>query len=153
MIFLSDQDDIWANDKIEIVKKRFDKDVDFVVHSATLVDENLKYICTNKCRTKKITPIRILIKNNVQGCCLAFRRETIDWFMPFPPNIPMHDSWIGMMCSHYGKGVYLNMNLLYYRQHSNNATSRKHKAFIEMLGDRYQLALAYFYRVWIRQRK
>ena len=53
---------------------------------------------------------------------MAFNRKILEKALPFPMNIPMHDSWIGLIAEIYGK-VYFNKEVLfYYRRHESNVT-------------------------------
>lgn len=148
IILLSDQDDVWMPNKIKKVLSYFSEDVDAVAHSCELVDKNLCAISKIKpTETEmRVFPISILKKNYIQGSCLAFRRKFISGILPFPNNIPMHDSWIGMIISTYGKMIYVDIPLIYYRQHEGNVTSRKHKKINEMISDRIKLLFLYLNR-------
>lgn len=157
IIFLSDQDDVWVSDKIQRILKYFSDEIDGVVHSSLIVDAALNPI--ENVREKKtaaikiVKPLGIVKKNYIQGCCLAFRRELISKILPFPKNIPMHDSWIGMIVSTFGKLIYVDERLVLYRRHSGTVTSRKHKKIHEMLKDRLSLVGAYMRRCYELMRK
>ena len=34
---------------------------------------------------------------------MAFKRSILDYAIPFPDNIPMHDQWIGLLSERVGK--------------------------------------------------
>ena len=53
---------------------------------------------------------------------MAFNRNILEKSMPFPKNIPMHDSWIGLISEIYGKIYFDEEVLFYYRRHENNVT-------------------------------
>lgn len=146
IIFLSDQDDIWVEDKIVQQLKYFEDDsVGGVCHGCKYIDENDELMKNQPKprRTRKIKFFYLLIKNQVQGCTLAFRRKMIGYFLPFPKHIPMHDSWIGMCLSRKSKLLYINKPLLLYRQHDGTVTERKHGSLISMIKDRIKLAYAF----------
>lgn len=130
IIFLSDQDDIWMAGKVaEIVNIfRSDKDVTIVATDAMFIDEQDKVI--GESFFKKMGRFRsgwlqTLIKNRYLGCTLAFRKEMTEYILPFPDNIPIHDTWIGMVNDIYGKSYYIDKPLIQYRRHSSNVTSMK----------------------------
>ena len=142
IIFLSDQDDIWAPEKVSRQLACFqDPSVGGVCHACTLIDGSGSIISTppGRGRRRYISVPEILLKNPVQGCCLAFRRELREVFLPFPQDIPMHDSWIGACISRESRLLYLDESLLLYRQHAGTVTTRKHGSLRKMAADRLHL--------------
>lgn len=130
IIFLSDQDDIWMAGKVaEIVNIfRSDKDVTIVATDAMFIDEQDKVIGESffkKTGRFRSGWLQTLIKNRYLGCTLAFRKEMAEYILPFPDNIPIHDTWIGMVNDIYGKSHYIDKPLIQYRRHSSNVTSMK----------------------------
>lgn len=124
-VFLSDQDDIWHPRKVEKVLESFKQtNADLVITDIALIDSTgvLKKgeFYRNKFRGSVYYN---LIKNNFIGCAMAFKKETLEWFLPFPAALPMHDWWIGLVVGKRGKVAFLNEKLLYYRRHDNNVTS------------------------------
>ena len=150
IIYLSDQDDVWIKGKIENTISYFEnKNIYAIVHDKIYVDKNLKPLknnieCNNTPKLKKIKVFNIIYKNKVQGSCLAFRKQLVDDILPFPKDIPMHDSWIGLISNIYGDVIIVNKPLLYYRIHGDNVSPVKHKAFSGMLRDRVSLIKNYF---------
>ncbi|MDY2802003.1 MAG: glycosyltransferase family 2 protein [Fusobacterium mortiferum] len=123
-IFLADQDDIWTLDKVEKVIKNL-KIYDLVVHNAKIINSEDKIICKKtffEIRNSKKGLLKNLYKNSYIGCCMAFNRNILEKSMPFPKNIPMHDSWIGLISEIYGKIYFDEEVLFYYRRHENNVT-------------------------------
>ncbi|OYZ69398.1 MAG: hypothetical protein B7X98_01375 [Methylophilaceae bacterium 17-43-7] len=58
---------------------------------------------------------------------MAFKRELLDVALPFPPNIPMHDVWLGLLAEIKGNVVFLNEKLVLYRRHDKNASFMESK--------------------------
>ena len=54
---------------------------------------------------------------------MAFKREMLEYVLPFPEKICMHDQWIGLLSEIYGKSVFIKERLLQYRRHGDNASS------------------------------
>ena len=151
IIFLSDQDDIWVNNKVATVLEYFrDEKIGGIIHDCIFID------CYDKeCKlqpkfqkNRKLYIPEILIKNPVQGSCLAFRKKFTNRLLPFPNTIPMHDSWIGMMLIHYSSLLFINEKLLLYRQHDNSVTKRHHASIKKMFFDKFNLLFAYFKRIY-----
>ena len=56
------------------------------------------------------------------GCCMAFRSKLKSKILPFPENIPMHDSWIGINAEIFCKVKHNSQKLIKHRRHQNNAS-------------------------------
>jgi glycosyltransferase involved in cell wall biosynthesis len=130
IIFLSDQDDVWLPNKVEKILEVFQKypDITLVLSDAQIIDSEGQITADSffKIRGKFVAnPLSNIIKNKYHGCTLAFRREMVEVFLPFPANTPMHDMWIGIVNAMYGKVFYIDEPLIQHRRHDNN-TSRGH---------------------------
>jgi glycosyltransferase involved in cell wall biosynthesis len=130
IIFLSDQDDVWLPNKVEKILEVFQKypDITLVLSDAQIIDSEGQITANSffKIRGKFVAnPLSNIIKNKYHGCTLAFRREMVEVFLPFPANTPMHDMWIGIVNAIYGKVFYIDEPLIQHRRHDNN-TSRGH---------------------------
>jgi glycosyltransferase involved in cell wall biosynthesis len=142
-IFLSDQDDVWFLDK---VRRTIDflNVYDCVVSDAIIVDTNMAILSNSLFifNHSKKGFIHNLLKNGYAGCCMAFKRKILNYILPFPNDIPMHDIWIGLIAELFGKTYFYRKPLIYYRRHDNNAsqTSKKSKhSLIKRLLYRYTL--------------
>lgn len=123
-IFLADQDDVWLKNKVEAVCKKLLK-YDLVVHNAKIIDQDdvlLEIPEYFKIKNSRKGLIKNLYKNSYIGCCMAFKRKILEKSLPFPQNIPMHDSWIGLVAEIYGKIYFDKEVLFYYRRHDSNVT-------------------------------
>ncbi len=143
IIFLCDQDDVWLPNKISIIKKRFSESrANLVVSDAYIVDENLNVLEDSfyKLMNSGGGFIKNFVKNTFPGCCMAFRKELKDIILPFPDNIPMHDSWIGLLAELKGEVLFIPERLVYYRRHGDNATVLKRDSLKQSLIWRKNLA-------------
>jgi glycosyltransferase involved in cell wall biosynthesis len=150
IIFLSDQDDIWEDSKLEMMKKYL-KYYDLVVSDCSIVDANLKIIENSFFELRNSGPgfLKNLYKNTYLGCCMAFNRKILKIALPFPNNIPMHDIWLGMVGEIFGSTIFIEDKLVKYRRHGNNAspTSEKSKySLVKKIKDRYNLLIALLLR-------
>ena len=123
-IFLADQDDVWLPDKVQHVMEAFENGASLVLHNAYVTDENLQITHPSffALRGSKPGLVHNLLKNSYMGCCMAFDRKLLKKIMPMPKAVPMHDQWIGLIAEIYGKPVFLDVPLLYYRRHEGNVT-------------------------------
>lgn len=131
-IFLSDQDDIWSDSKLDEFMKAFIKDKKTLLVISDLAKINSKGEILSSTFFKKSFKSNMifnLIKNNYIGCSLAFKKELKKYILPFPKGIGMHDWWIGLCAVIFSQVIYLDKQLTYYRIHGNNFT-RKNKAGI-----------------------
>lgn len=132
-IFLSDQDDVWEDNKVEVMMRALQRS-HLVVSDCCVVDANLQVICrsfcNNKSRSKGI--ISNIIRNNFLGCCMAFRKEVLDKALPFPPSIAMHDIWLGLCASCFYSVEFIPDKLIKYRRHGNNASPTGEKSNLKI---------------------
>jgi glycosyltransferase involved in cell wall biosynthesis len=125
IIFLSDQDDLWLPQKVEKILEvfRLYPENTLVLSDAQIIDSNDNIIAESFFKIRgKFTdnPFGNWVKSKYHGCTLAFRREMLDLFLPFPDDTPMHDIWIGIINSIYGKTFYINEPLIQHRRHDRN---------------------------------
>lgn len=123
-IFLSDQDDIWLQNKV-VTCIDILKNCDLVLHNNIIMNATMqKRLVDSFFEYRKIDKgyIRNLIRNGYIGCCMAFRVSLRSKILPFPPQIAMHDMWIGLRAELYGNVKLINTPLIMYRRHDNNAS-------------------------------
>ena len=139
IIFLSDQDDVWMENKVDKIVECFESnDYILIQHDAIVVDENDNVLFESFAAHRKVKTgiIKNLIKNSYHGCCIAFRKELKNEILPIPDNIYLHDEWIGLVAELNGKTYFLNEKLIKYRRHSENNSSFKHLPFFKMFNNR-----------------
>lgn len=142
-IFLSDQDDIWMNNKVEKIIEIFDKkQAKLIVHDAIVFDSATNKVIYDsffKHRNSGSGVIKNIIKNTYIGCCMAFDRDLKKYILPIPDDIEMHDQWIGILNDkYYDDTIFLNEKLIKYRRHNNNASELKHYDLKTMIKNRIQ---------------
>lgn len=147
-IFLSDQDDIWAENKVaEICKVFSQNNYDLIVTDCQVIDDNLNVLIPSffRWRNSGKGVLKNLYKNTYLGCCMIFRREILRRCLPFPKDIPMHDWWLGLTANLLGKTYFLDMPLVKYRRHDNNVSptsTGKSMSLRKILFTRWHLVLA-----------
>ena len=145
---LSDQDDVWLPEKIEkSIEKMQIEDSDLVFGDLEIVDENLKTI--NKSfndymhLTRKIKKCndynKLYLYNCVTGCTILAKKKFLDKILPIPHNTKhvLHDYWIALITSIYGKISYIEEIYIKYRQHGNNQVGVEKTSY--KLGDYEQI--------------
>ncbi len=142
-IFLTDQDDIWENNKVEKIIQCFEKnDYILIQHDAIVIDENenIMFESFASHRNVKIGIIKNIIKNSYHGCCIAFKKELKEEFLPIPNDIYLHDQWIGLIGEVNGKTYFLDEKLMKYRRHGGNASSFKHLPIRQIIKNRLSIS-------------
>lgn len=129
IIFLSDQDDVWLENKVPVVKEYLKK-YDLIMTDCKIVDENLNVLHESFYAVKKSEKgfIKNLISNTYHGCNMAFRKEVLKFSLPFPKNIPMHDIWLGFVAELFFTPCFINDKLLLHRRHLVNASTSTGKS-------------------------
>lgn len=124
IIILADQDDIWRDNKIEIIKA-YMQDYDLVLSDADIIDDNDQILQESfyKINGSRGTFVKNIIKNSYLGCTMAFNQKILGKALPFPKDLPMHDWWIGLIGELYGKIYFMEDKLISYRRHESNVSS------------------------------
>jgi len=129
MIFLSDQDDVWKKNKVEILSKEL-QHYDCVISSFDIIDMNGAIINEYGIFRTVIAKNNLLnlIKMPFFGCSMAFNRNILNYVLPFPRELILHDNWIGFLVNYFGTISIVNEPLFSYRRHGNNATTAMSKS-------------------------
>jgi len=123
IVFFSDQDDIWLENKIEKIEKIFESNtnISLIVHDAELVDTNLK--STGLTKLKQLLSGGYKEKDFATGTLSALRKNIIDIVLPFPPNISGgHDGWVHSIASLLNQRLVVNDVLQKLRRHEDNTS-------------------------------
>ena len=126
IIFLSDQDDIWMENK---VKKTIEalNECDMAISDCITINEKLEVIQQSRFESFNIKPgfINHLIKSRYLGCCIAFNRKVLNAAMPFPErdDLVEHDIWLVAVAYRYFNVKLIKEPLIYYRRHDKNVSN------------------------------
>jgi glycosyltransferase involved in cell wall biosynthesis len=142
-VFLADHDDIWLENKVAACLEHL-KTNDVVVTNCKVVNENLETIEDSYFKILNSGPglMKNLWRNTYLGCCMAFRKDILNIALPFPPDIPMHDIWLGFVASLFYKTAFEENTYVLYRRHGSNATTTSGPSsnnFITKMKFRYNL--------------
>jgi glycosyltransferase involved in cell wall biosynthesis len=133
VIVLSDQDDVWHNDKLESVEGIFEAkpQLSLVFSNAEIVDETLRGLDKtlfewvhfdgekqSLVRSGRALDLQ-LAENLVLGATVAFRADLRELVLPISGAGPLvHDGWIVLLLAAVGEIDFINRPLMKYRQHS-----------------------------------
>jgi len=137
-IMLCDQDDIWNPDKIGLTLQTMKAvelispdNIPILVHTDLhVVDKQLNMLDKSFWHYQNINPYldsynKLLIQNTVTGCTVMINKALLNLTLPIPPQVIMHDWWLALIASTFGKITIVNQPTVLYRQHSNNDTGAK----------------------------
>lgn len=132
-VMFCDQDDLWFEDKIEIMmarikreEKQYGTETPLLVFSdLALVDQNGAPIGPSFWRSHGIDPRhfslnRLLLQNVVTGCASLINRPLVKVSLPIPEEAILHDWWFALNACLFGKLAIIDRTTVYYRQHSAN---------------------------------
>ena len=137
-MFFCDQDDVWLPSKIEILAGHLESgsDIQVAACGSLLVDDNLNSLhalSDSLMKYQKQNPEikgfrQLLFRNVVTGGAMAFNRALANKSLECTDlsGTNMHDYWLALVCSKFGRCIYLDKSTSYYRQHSNNSVGAHH---------------------------
>lgn len=146
-IFLSDQDDVWYPNKVKTCIELL-QEYDMVLHNLECVDNDLnplnRNIYNNSFRYKNY----LLRRGKHYGCALVFKGSLLQYILPFPKRLVLHDYWIGIIGELFGKFICIDQPLTKYRIHGYNTSGSAQKSNSLLYKLSYRL---YTLRnVWVR---
>lgn len=131
-IMLCDQDDVWMDNKIELMMQRMDllvgvnEDIPLIVSSRdTYADAEMNVYHSlamkEDCESYRDTVIHHLS----QGSAMLLNRRCLDYIFPIPDHGTgiCYDIHIGYIVAMMGKKYNMKESLMYYRVHGNNVTA------------------------------
>lgn len=133
-VMFCDQDDVWVSEKIErMLKPAISSDLDYpdkpilTVSDLIITDENLnRFSPSSFWKYQGYSPNKkpgfntIIVQNKFPGCSMMFNRKLVEILKDIPSEAVMHDWWIALIASAFGKISIINEPLVYYRQHCLN---------------------------------
>ena len=138
-IMFCDQDDIWLENKVELTLSKMKEAEDLNVKTTpvlchtdlTVVDKDLNTIHPSfykmqKFDISKTTLNRALVQNIVTGCTVMINKPLLNLAKGTnAEDIIMHDWWLFLIASAFGKVEVVNTPTILYRQHESNQLGAK----------------------------
>lgn len=152
IIFLSDQDDVWFENKVSSMKQFLvSNNVEVAMNNCTVTDERL-IVLQEKLFSKKRNPkcygvVGNLIINQWLGCCMVIKRKALIKCLPFPEGVIAHDIWIGLIANSKMRVGYNDTSLQFYRRHNtttSTATGKSKRSYRNRIKYRLQLIKTLF---------
>jgi len=138
-IMFCDQDDVWDPAKIDktlavmlAMEKEHGKETPLLVHTDLRVaTHNLDVISESFWKHQNIHPrnrekfSRLLVQNVISGCTVMINKPLRELAMPVPEGAVMHDWWLALVASAFGKIGHVDQATMLYRQHDANEIGAK----------------------------
>jgi hypothetical protein len=133
-----DQDDTWFVDKLEkqitamlaaeseqsdCMALLIHSDLEVVSEQNTVIARSL--ISYQGLEIERNSFPNLAISNLVTGCTTLINEALAEKALPIPENAIMHDWWLALVATAFGRLVYLDVPLVHYRQHGNNTIGAK----------------------------
>jgi len=137
-VALADQDDLWHPKKLEKsmelmreMEKVYGENMPLLVHGdLRLVNADGEpmghtYFAYQRLDPRRIRPVDLAFTNVVTGCTCLFNKNLLAKALPIPAEAAMHDWWIALVASVYGRIGLLMRPYIDYRQHESNLLGAK----------------------------
>lgn len=141
IIFFSDQDDVWKQDKIYVSSAYINHNIDGLLFfsDATITDNNLQHLNLTLWEissTPALSKIgfydELHVRYFVTGATMAIRKSLLK-DCPDPPGDVPHDAWLSIVASLRGVIIPIPKKLILYRQHDANQLGAKKRTVYEKL--------------------
>jgi glycosyltransferase involved in cell wall biosynthesis len=124
-IALADQDDVWYPDKLATLLGAIG-DAQLAYSDARIIGRGGQAIADSyweRRRNNHTDLISLLVANSVTGAASLFRRQLLDYALPFPPGqfAHYHDHWLALVALALGEVEYVDRPLYDYVQHGHAA--------------------------------
>lgn len=141
MIFMSDQDDIWIDGRVALMKSKLQNS------SAMLVSSNSNFIDSkggkinfnidgvdSNFSDKYLSNIIDVFKGkeNYYGCAMALKKELKELILPIPKYVESHDLWIAMAANIAKSNMHCDEATLKRRVHGANASIVKRELYLKL---------------------
>lgn len=149
LIVLADQDDRWLPGRMEHIRQVLGSaKKTCIMLDGYMANAQGEVIESSIQRHLNSGPgiLKNIKKNTWMGCCMAFTADLKPRLLPIPEDLPMHDSWIGLLAEIYGKVWFSTYQGIAYRVHGSNKSLQGY-GFLQQLIWRVQLIVQLALRV------
>jgi glycosyltransferase involved in cell wall biosynthesis len=143
-IAFCDQDDIWLPEKIEKsilkIKEQENKSINSIVMTYSDMKVIDKYDTITHLSFWKLAYLhpkyfvfsRLLMQNIPHGCTILMNKNLKEIAFPIPENAILHDHWLSLVVSVFGKSIPIFEPLMLIRNHGENVTQRKNNNWMRL---------------------
>lgn len=144
--FLSDQDDIWLPGKVELMLNRMNEiETEYGTVHPILLHSDMKvadaggqvlaesFFAYQKINFDRVEVSEILVENPVTGGAVMMNAPLLELMKSPPEFCVMHDWWMALAASCFGRIAVMEQPLSMYRQHGGNVMGAKQTGSVEEL--------------------
>lgn len=133
-VALSDQDDIWLPDHLEILLDAMRPNIQVVCGRPVFVDSqnvvlpmkrDYFFMFNPPTTADNIIRYVFLNRGTYQGASMLIRKSFFDLALPIPQGVDFHDTWFATMACFTGGMIYVNRPTMRYRRHTDNVTIKE----------------------------
>ena len=163
VLFLSDQDDVWLDDKLEAIERVLlaQPDVGMVFSDMHIVDQDLKPLGYTGFdalgfRAKAMPRVlagrtfeALLPSNFVSGAAMGFRSQLRDLVLPVGEGW-VHDEWIALLASAVMNVALVDRPFVLYRQHADQPIGLKRRNLVGQFHVAWAMGKPYMRKMVVR---
>lgn len=141
IIFMSDQDDIWIDNRVASMKNELlnsnavliSSNSDFIDSDGVKINYMVDGVHSSSSEKNLKNIIEIFAgKGNYYGCAMAFKKELIPVILPIPAYVESHDLWIALAANILKLNLHFDGITLKRRVHGSNASILKRKLMLKL---------------------
>jgi glycosyltransferase involved in cell wall biosynthesis len=143
-VMFCDQDDVWLPDKVATtlaairdLERTHGAETPLLVNTdLKVVDHELSVLDDSFWHFQRIHPerlhrlSRVLVQNFATGCTTMVNRPLVALALPVPAEAMMHDWWLALVATRFGKASPLPRATVLYRQHGRNDIGASRWSFL-----------------------
>lgn len=131
VVFMSDQDDVWVENRVERMRAELIRTGSLLVSSnQAFIDaagDPTAYPADRVRADASVKHFRNILdifagRKHYYGCTMAFRRELTPLILPVPAFVESHDLWIALAANLARRNAHLEADTLRRRLHGENAS-------------------------------
>jgi glycosyltransferase involved in cell wall biosynthesis len=131
-IAIADQDDVWETGKIKFMMENlWSEPATILTHGASAKFETGQPVDYRSARSRRVfrgnDVRRFFLYNHISGHNILFKKELLQWALPFPEGI-YYDWWLAVVACCNGRIEATEKVLVYHRVHEKNSTGVHEKA-------------------------
>jgi glycosyltransferase involved in cell wall biosynthesis len=140
-IAFADQDDVWHPDKLKNLISNFDSEMPTLIFCGRQVFSNTKrHLSAFNSKISSLSWQNAVVQNVVPLNCIVVNKSGLNLMWAFRNEANYYfDSWTYLIFSIFGKILYYDSKLVYYRIHETNLVGiRGHNRRISRIGSLYK---------------
>lgn len=122
LVFLSDQDDVWLDDKLQRIERHANERPDVLLFVNDYENVGPELQRAGVTTLGNLRAVGLTDASLVAGCATAVRRRLLAFALPLPDAEVSHDVWLHVCAETFGRRMVIPEVLQLYRRHGGNAS-------------------------------